>query len=163
MAEWQEFDWQSLMQDWRADGMKRGYADTPEGQIHYVIAGEGDALVLIHQMVRSSRMWLKVMPLLAEKYKVVAVDMLGHGFSASPPIEGDTVSILADSVVHTMDELGIPKAHVLGLHTGCRHDGGNRRDLPGTRWGNHAHVVPSARDRSGAPGNPGRRERLLGA
>jgi pimeloyl-ACP methyl ester carboxylesterase len=119
MAEWQEFDWQSLMQDWRADGMKRGYADTPEGQIHYVVAGEGDALVLIHQMVRSSRMWLKVMPLLAEKYKVVAVDMLGHGFSASPPLEGDTVSILADSVVHTMDELGIPKAHVLGLHTGA--------------------------------------------
>ena len=41
MAEWEEFDWQGLMRDWRADEMTRGYADTPEGQVHYVTAGMG--------------------------------------------------------------------------------------------------------------------------
>ena len=119
MAEWEEFDWQSLMRDWRADEMTRGYADTPEGQVHYVTAGDGEAIILLHQGVRSSRMFLRVIPLLAERYRPVAIDMLGHGFSDSPPLEGDSVSVVAASVVHTLDALGIDKSHVFGLHTGA--------------------------------------------
>ena len=51
----------------------------------YRRAGEGPPVVLIHGMVNSSRHWEKVALLLAERYSVIAPDLIGHGDSAGPP------------------------------------------------------------------------------
>jgi pimeloyl-ACP methyl ester carboxylesterase len=96
--------------------MKRGYADTPEGQIHYMTAGEGEPLLLLHQ-TGSSRMYWKMMPLLAEKYWAFAPDNLGSG-NSDPLPPGVRIADLARSMVHFMDFLGIEKAHIFGFHTG---------------------------------------------
>ena len=40
--------------------MKRGYADTPEGQIHFRTDGAGEPVLLLHQSPRSSRMYVKL-------------------------------------------------------------------------------------------------------
>ena len=98
--------------------MKRGFADTPEGQVHYVTAGQGEPLVLLHKSPRSHRMYLKLIPLLAEHYQVFALDMLGYGFSDPSPAEGDVLAGLARSIVHVLDALGIEKTHLYGIHTG---------------------------------------------
>jgi pimeloyl-ACP methyl ester carboxylesterase len=96
--------------------MKRGYADTPQGQIHYMTAGEGTPLLLLHQ-TGSCRQYWKLQPLLGEKYKTFAPDNLGSG--NSDPLPPDVqMADLARSMIHFMDFLGIEKAHVFGFHTG---------------------------------------------
>jgi len=96
--------------------MKRGYADTPEGQVHYTTAGQGRPLLLLHQ-TGSSRHYWRLMPLLAKEYQVYAPDTLGSG-NSDPLPPNVQMPDLARNVVHLMDFLGIQKAHVFGLHTG---------------------------------------------
>jgi pimeloyl-ACP methyl ester carboxylesterase len=52
--------------------------------VAYRQAGEGPLLVMIHGIAGSSSTWVPVMPLLAERYTVIAPDLLGHGESAKP-------------------------------------------------------------------------------
>lgn len=56
-------------------------------QVRYTVAGEGKPLLLIHGFGASIGHWRKNIPVLAEKgYKVFAIDLLGFGDSAKPPI-----------------------------------------------------------------------------
>lgn len=96
--------------------MKRGYADTPEGQVHFTVAGEGAPLLLLHQTGSSRQFW-RLMPLLAKMYKVYALDTLGSGNSDPLPANVQ-IPDLARNVIHVMDFLGIGKAHIFGHHTG---------------------------------------------
>lgn len=97
--------------------MKRGFADTAEGQIHYTQAGAGPALVLLHPSPQSSRVFWRLMPVLAERYRVVAFDTLGFGRSDPLP-DGITMKRLGASVGEAMGALGIGRAHLFGFHTG---------------------------------------------
>lgn len=107
--------------------MKRGYVDTPEGQVHYVEDGIGDPILLLHQSPRSSRMYYKLMPLLATEYRAIAIDMLGYGYSDSPPGGGarygepqnevDSLMNVARNITHVLDALEIEKVHLMGWHT----------------------------------------------
>ena len=56
-------------------------------QVVYRIAGSGPAVVLVHGMVNSSRHWQAVATRLAERYTVIAPDLVGHGDSATPRAE----------------------------------------------------------------------------
>jgi pimeloyl-ACP methyl ester carboxylesterase len=96
--------------------MKRGYVDTPQGQIHYTTAGEGQPLLLLHQ-TGSSRQYWKLMPLLARRYRTFAPDNLGSG-NSDPLPPNVQITDLARSMVDFMDFLGIEKSHIFGFHTG---------------------------------------------
>jgi pimeloyl-ACP methyl ester carboxylesterase len=96
--------------------MRRGYADTPQGQIHYTTAGEGEPLLLLHK-TGSSRQYGRLMPLLAGRYRVFAPDNLGSG-NSDPLPPNVTISDMACSIIDAMDFLGLEKAHVFGFHTG---------------------------------------------
>lgn len=96
--------------------MKRGYADTPQGQIHYLTAGEGEPLLLLHQ-TGSSRQYWRLMPLLAKKYQTFAPDNLGSG-NSDPLPSNVQIADLARSMIDFMDFLGIKRAHIFGFHTG---------------------------------------------
>ena len=63
------------------------YADLSGGQLHYVTAGEGDAVLLLHQAPLSHAEFLETIPLLAKHFKVIAWDAPGHGASFIPPEE----------------------------------------------------------------------------
>ena len=98
--------------------MEHGYASTPEGQVHYITAGEGEPLVLLHQNPRSSREFLAMTPILAKDHRVYALDLLGCG-SSGPLPEGEFGLLdLARNVVHVMDALGIESSDFFGCHTG---------------------------------------------
>lgn len=96
--------------------MKRGYVDTPQGQIHYTTTGEGEPLLLLHQ-TGSSRQYWKLMPLLARRYRTFAPDNLGSG-NSDPLPPNVQITDLARSMVDFMDSLGIGKSHIFGFHTG---------------------------------------------
>lgn len=96
--------------------IRHGYADTPRGQLHYRVCGEGPPLLLLHSTNLSSRAYLRLMPLL-RGYTVYAPDLLGFGYS--DPLQGvPDMNAFAQMVIDFMDALGIKRAHVFGLHAG---------------------------------------------
>lgn len=98
--------------------IKRAFLDTQDGQIHYRIGGEGHPLLLLHMNPRSSDEYRELMPLLAQKYRVVAMDLMGFGDSDKPP-RLYSLADYARTVIALFDELGIEQAYVLGNHTGA--------------------------------------------
>ncbi len=86
-------------------------------RIAYRDEGDGEALLLIHGMARSSETWRAVLPRLAKNYRVVAPDLLGHGQSAKP--RGDySLGAFAVWLRDFLDELGITQATVVGHSLG---------------------------------------------
>src|SRR5919106_6359655 len=53
-------------------------------RVSYRVAGEGPLVVLVHGITSTSECWREVMPWLADRYTVLAPDLLGHGESAKP-------------------------------------------------------------------------------
>lgn len=58
------------------------FADLGNLQLHYALAGRGPALVLLHGWPQSWRAWRKVIPLLQDRYTVIAPDLRGLGLSS---------------------------------------------------------------------------------
>jgi pimeloyl-ACP methyl ester carboxylesterase len=94
-----------------------GYADTPLGQIHYAEAGEGPVVLLLHQCPRSHDEFRELMPLLAQDHRAIAMDMPGYGQSAGLPAP-QTIEHYAAGALDLLDALDVPRAAVLGHHTG---------------------------------------------
>ena len=88
--------------------------------IHYLEAGTGEPMILIHGWLCWGAYWKKVMPLISDRYRIIAPDLLGHGISDKPL--GAEVSYGTDAqaerIIAFMDALGIEKAHVVGHSMG---------------------------------------------
>lgn len=99
--------------------IKKGYTDTPEGQIHYRTIGEGRPLIFLHQNPSSSRMWEAVMPgFAALGFRSIAIDTPGYGESDRPDGK-PTIEYYAKRMIEFMDLMGIQSAVVVGHHTGA--------------------------------------------
>jgi pimeloyl-ACP methyl ester carboxylesterase len=87
-------------------------------RVSYRTAGDGVPVVLlIHGIVGCAEQWDQVVPLLAERYTVVAPDLLGHGQSAKP--RGDySLGAYAASVRDLLVALGHRRATVVGHSLG---------------------------------------------
>lgn len=110
--------------------MRRGYADTPVGQIHYREAGAGGAaaggvagaapVVLLHMTASSSTLYERAAPLLAASgRRVIAMDTPGFGLSDPPPGPDGSIAHYGRAVVGLLDALGIAAADIVGFHTGA--------------------------------------------
>lgn len=100
-------------------GGRKGYADTPMGQVHYRVMGEGVPLVLLHQTPWFSVQYATAQPLLAAaNIQAIAVDTPGFGFS-DLPAEQPSIEAYADNLVYVLDALGLERAAVVGFHTGA--------------------------------------------
>lgn len=85
--------------------------------VAYRQAGSGPVLVMIHGIAGSSGTWVPVMPLLAERYTVIAPDLLGHGESAKP--RGDySLGAYASGIRDLLGVLGHERATVVGHSLG---------------------------------------------
>ncbi|MDX1377524.1 MAG: alpha/beta hydrolase [Anaerolineales bacterium] len=99
----------------------KGYADTPEGQIHFrqlknAKAG-GTPLVLLHQTASSGIMFEPLMNLLADDFHTIAPDTPGFGASFPPP-NLFTVQYLSDSLHAALTSIGVESCYLFGHHTG---------------------------------------------
>lgn len=80
--------------------------------------GRGPVVTLCHALAADSGMWAEqVPPLLAEGYRVLRIDMRGHGGSDAPP-GNYTQEDLAGDVIAVLDALDIPATHYIGLSIG---------------------------------------------
>ncbi|MEU7631305.1 alpha/beta hydrolase [Nocardia sp. NPDC049220] len=94
------------------------YADTSFGQVHYAEQGDGPVLLLLHQTPRSWDEFRELIPLLAVDHRVIAMDMVGFGASATLPAP-QTIEAFARGAWELLDALGVGLAAVLGHHTGA--------------------------------------------
>src|SRR4051794_22163542 len=87
-------------------------------RVAYRTAGEsGPVLLLIHGITGNARQWDPVMPLLAQRYQVIAPDLLGHGQSAKP--RGDySLGAYAAGIRDLLVALGHRRATVVGHSLG---------------------------------------------
>lgn len=83
--------------------------------IHYLIAGEGAPLVLVHGWPTSSYLWRNVIPLLAKQRKVIALDLPGYGRSDKPLDVTYNHNYHAKILGDFIDSLGIKKT-ALAVH-----------------------------------------------
>lgn len=82
------------------------YADLGDVRLHYVTAGQGPALVLLHGWPQTWYMWRDLMPALARHFRIVAVDMRGLGDSSKPVGGYDTPTVANDIWRLMHDTLG---------------------------------------------------------
>jgi pimeloyl-ACP methyl ester carboxylesterase len=92
-------------------------ADVNGVKLHYLAAGNGLPLVLLHGYAETSLMWRPVMPLLAQRFKVIAPDLPGIGDSAIPS-QGLDMKSAAVSMHALARSLGVEKARVVGHDIG---------------------------------------------
>ena len=86
-------------------------------QLHFLTAGHGPVVILLHGFAETSRMWQPIIPLLAEKFTVIAPDLPGIGDSSIPEKMIDMIS--SASRIHALvRSLGIEKARVVGHDIG---------------------------------------------
>lgn len=97
--------------------MKRGYAETPAGQIHFYRHGRGAPLLLLHEVPRSAWSFAPLMRRLGTKFDCLAPDVLGFGMSDPLPPHA-TMEDLAENAVDLLDRHAIASTHVLGFHGG---------------------------------------------
>jgi pimeloyl-ACP methyl ester carboxylesterase len=86
-------------------------------KLHYLTAGDGPAVILLHGYTQTSRMWKPIIPLLAEKFTVVAPDLPGIGDS-DIPTNGLDMKTAAIRIHDLAKSLGIAKARVVGHDIG---------------------------------------------
>lgn len=96
--------------------------DEEEGEIariHYLEAGVGEPLLLIHSVGQSLYTWRNVFADLSDNYRVIAIDLPGHGYSSRP----DTFSYTADDIAYVLngflDALNVKSAHMIGFSLGA--------------------------------------------
>ncbi len=86
-------------------------------RVSYLAAGEGPPVVLIHGVTGTCDQWAPVAPLLAQRFSVVAPDLLGHGESAKP--RGDySLGAFASGIRDLVVALGHDKVTIVGHSLG---------------------------------------------
>jgi pimeloyl-ACP methyl ester carboxylesterase len=86
-------------------------------QLHYMTAGHGPTLILLHGYAETSLMWKPIIPILAERFTVIAPDLPGIGDSEIPT-EGLDMKNAAIRIHNLAKSLGVQKAEVVGHDIG---------------------------------------------
>jgi pimeloyl-ACP methyl ester carboxylesterase len=86
-------------------------------RLHYLTAGKGPAVILLHGYAETSRMWRPILPVLAERFTVIAPDLPGIGDSAIPA-DGLDMKSAALRIHGLARKLGVEKARVVGHDIG---------------------------------------------
>lgn len=110
-------------------------------EIFFREEGSGDALLLVHGFPTASWDWHPIWPTLAARYRVIAPDMIGFGFSAKPADYDYSIMDQADLCEDLLESLGVHQAHVLAHDYGdtvvqellARHNERQQRGSPGLK------------------------------
>ena len=86
-------------------------------KLHYLTAGHGPAVILLHGYTQTSRMWRPIIPLLAAKFTVIAPYLPGIGDS-DIPADGLDMKTAAIRIHALAKSLGVEKARVVGHDIG---------------------------------------------
>ncbi len=92
--------------------------DLPAGRFHYLSWGaeqvELPSALLLHGITSSAQSWVRVGPALANRYRVYALDMRGHGDSIKPSKGAYSLQYTADDAAACIDILGLERPLLIG-------------------------------------------------
>jgi len=125
----------TMTSDWTAQAKGTGqYAEVNGINLYYETHGSGRPLILLHGGLGSGEMFGPVLPLLAERHQVVAVDLQGHGRTADidRPIDvrlmaGDIAALIDHLQLNTPDVVGYSLGGGVALHTAAKYPAKVRR------------------------------------
>ena len=92
-------------------------AEIDGATLHYMTAGHGTPLILLHGYAETSLMWKPIIPVLAERFAVIAPDLPGIGDS-DIPADGLDMKNAAVRIHDLAKSLGVQKAEVVGHDIG---------------------------------------------
>lgn len=98
-------------------GAEHRQAQLSQVRLHYVVAGQGPAVVLLHGFPETWLAWRHVIPRLATRYTVIAPDLRGIGCSSLEPAGYDKQTMAAD-VHRLVTQLGFDRVAVVGHDMG---------------------------------------------
>ena len=104
--------------EWATDAQgSGGYAAVNGLELYYETHGSGRPLILLHGELGSGEMFGPIIPTLAERRQVIAVDLQGHGRTADidRPID---VRLMADDIAALIDQLGLDRPDLVGYSLG---------------------------------------------
>lgn len=88
-------------------------------KMHYLESGKGEPMILIHSAGQSLYTFRGLFYKLAMSYRVIALDLVGHGYSDRPDFFDYGIGDHAESIAGFMDAMGIESAHILGFSMGA--------------------------------------------
>lgn len=97
-----------------AEAWQSGFAEVNGTRLYYEVAGEGNALTLLHAGIADSRMWDDQFSVFATRYRTVRYDLRGFGRSEVPPGE----YTLRDDLAGLLQTLGIARTTLVGVSLG---------------------------------------------
>lgn len=86
---------------------------------HVQVAGEGPALLLLHGTGAATHSWRDLLPLLAERFTVIAPDLPGHGFTDAPPAQALSLPGMAAALRALLTALEAEPVLVAGHSAGA--------------------------------------------
>ena len=93
------------------------FAEVNGVRLHYLVAGKGDPVVLLHGYAETSHMWRPLIAKLADKHTVIAPDLRGFGQSAAPA-DGYTKAAMARDIHALVKNLKYDRIRLVGHDIG---------------------------------------------
>jgi 2-succinyl-6-hydroxy-2,4-cyclohexadiene-1-carboxylate synthase len=88
---------------------------------HVTETGVGDPLVLLHGFTGSGESWADVTDQLSHRFRVIRIDLPGHGRTPAPPDPARcTLQLVASDIATRLRDLGSTPAHLVGYSMGAR-------------------------------------------
>jgi pimeloyl-ACP methyl ester carboxylesterase len=97
--------------------MQSEFAEVNGVRLHYLIAGQGDPVVLLHGYAETSHMWLPLIAKLADQHTVIAPDLRGFGQSSAPE-DGYTKAAMAQDIHALVKSLKYDRIRLVGHDIG---------------------------------------------
>ena len=99
------------------DGLRHRYIDVAGIGTHFLVAGQGPPVVLVHGLGSSAATWQRTIEPLAERHTVYALDMPGHGDSEKPEVQYSLEAGIA-YLDAFLDALNVPRTALVGNSMG---------------------------------------------
>jgi pimeloyl-ACP methyl ester carboxylesterase len=93
------------------------FAEVNGVKLHYLTAGKGDPIVLLHGFAETSHMWLPLITKLSGTHTVIAPDLRGFGASSTPP-DGYTKAAMAQDIRALVKSLNYDRIRLVGHDIG---------------------------------------------
>jgi pimeloyl-ACP methyl ester carboxylesterase len=100
-----------------AEGPQSKFVEVNSVNLHYLVAGKGDPVVLLHGFAETSHMWLPLIAKLSDKHTVIAPDLRGFGQSGAPP-DGYSKAAMAQDIHALTKSLKYDRIRLVGHDIG---------------------------------------------
>ncbi len=105
------------LEDWATKYASGKFINLNGRKTHYIEKGKGKPLILLHGFFYDSYLWAENIDVLAEKFKVYALDLWGFGYSTRDKLDYD-YQLYVEQVLLFMDSLNLSRASIIGQSMG---------------------------------------------